>query len=69
MGPEGGPLPLHGTYKVEGDQLLIDWERADWPDETSRWSYYGGKLTFTSIRRRRQRDQALYLAHPWRRVR
>jgi TRAP-type C4-dicarboxylate transport system substrate-binding protein len=73
VSPEWGPkedrCPCFGTYKVDGDQLSIDWERADWPSETSRWSYYGGKLTFTETDAGGQSDQAVYLAHPWRKVR
>lgn len=72
VAPEWGPkedrCPCTGTYEVEGDQLVIDWDRADWPDETSRWSYYGGKLTFTESDAEAGSDQALYLAQPWRRV-
>jgi TRAP-type C4-dicarboxylate transport system substrate-binding protein len=72
VSPEWGPkedrCPCTGTYEVDGDRLVIDWERADWPSETSQWSYYGGKLTFTSTDAGGQSDQALYLAHPWRRA-
>ena len=72
VSPEWGPkedrCPCVGSYKITGDKLFIHWERDDWQDETSRWSYYDGKLTFTESDVGAGADKALYFAHPWRRV-
>jgi TRAP-type transport system periplasmic protein len=71
--PEFGPAldrcPCSGNYKVAGNRVTFDWDRADWPDDRASWSYYAGKLTFTDIDVSDPADTVYYVAHPWRKVR
>ena len=73
LSPEWGPAdercPCDARYKVEGDKLTIDWDRADFTDESVRWSYFGGQLTFKDPEVDEAWVEASYLAHPWRKVR
>jgi TRAP-type transport system periplasmic protein len=73
VSPEWGPkeeqCPCGGSYTVDGDRLTIDWDRADFPTEIVHWSYYRGELTFRDVEVHGASDEALYQAHPWRRVR
>jgi TRAP-type transport system periplasmic protein len=69
FGPQEDRCPCGAAYEVKGDQLIITWDRSEWAPETSRWSYFDGKLTFTESDVGAGFDKATYFAHPWRRVR
>jgi TRAP-type C4-dicarboxylate transport system substrate-binding protein len=58
-----------GTYEVHGDEVTIHYTISQGaPDETYRWSYYGGRLTFEPIGVDDLGSLVVYSAHPWRKA-
>jgi hypothetical protein len=67
--PDQGPF--EGTYKVQGDRVVIDYHPVYNPAEryveTVTWSYFKGELHFVSVDVTDTGSQVIY-AQPWRKV-
>jgi TRAP-type C4-dicarboxylate transport system substrate-binding protein len=68
-GPQADRCPCYGDYRFERGELVIDWDRPDFGIDRVRWSYLDGRLTFTDAVVDGANVEAVYLAHPWRKVR
>jgi hypothetical protein len=59
--------PCGGTYKVDGDELTLNWARPPGAPETMRWSYFDGVLRFEPVDVADQAERAI-IGQPWRKV-